>query len=180
MEGNLLMGREEGLPEVELALDPYQGLPVAVSRALEQSLLLPEFECGTARLEAMEFLIEQWDELDGEEQVAKWAARHAYRDLLLERREDGVLIEGTARGERGLEVSSDLLSILISEVLKQPAEVRLARSESIRDLLGEWTAHYVDEEKILGHLLRHHSAGFATIDMSHDELISLHSAMHAR
>lgn len=164
--------------EVEMAVAAEENLPPPVLRALEAFLLIPSVELAFERLDALELVLQEWDECDSDADMDSWrwlkgnAAVTALRDA------DGVL-RRTEQGEAGAElVPSYLVSLITVEILDKTDETRTRGIEGLREILAEWAPYFDDDEKLLGHMIRKHDDQ-AIHMLSHDELLARHAEQHA-
>lgn len=147
-------------------------------------MLVPDPDDAMARVDAIEFVLEEWDDLEEDDEVATWDRRSG-RPLLLVRDEDGNVVDADDLDEDGgcgeviVEVPEEFPRLLAHQVIRQGDQVRIASIEAIRTLVGEWGALLVDDEKMLGHLLLHHHAPEVVVGQDHDEQIAIHARLHA-
>ncbi|MGI8427611.1 MAG: hypothetical protein ACR2FO_09605 [Actinomycetota bacterium] len=170
--------------EIELDPDPYKNIPKQLAETLEAFVLVNEHDLALSRIDAIEYLLAEWDEV-GEKSIKNWIQRHGDVDYILQTSTHGSLRRakpgehsGAAPGA-SLRLPKQLLSLLISEILKQCEIERIARIQSIQDLVAEWLTLYVDEEKLVGHLVRTHGVlSKVAIDGDEDSLIAMHTKLH--
>lgn len=172
--------------DIEKDPDPYKELPPRVSKALEEFLLVSDYELATYRMDALDSLImNEWiigvGSDEDEEATSAWARRYEGKDFVVVVDEDGELASlppGQQSPEPHATIPQQLLGLLIRDVLTQPLMERVARCDSISDLEGEWREYYIDEEKLLGHLVKAHALGVDLREEGHDALISRHADLH--
>jgi hypothetical protein len=177
------MARRNIWGEIEIDLDPYANLPRPLSSELERFILGTDHDEALNRVDAIQLLLEDWDDLDDEE-IPTWIAEHGDRDFSLITAEDGSwratdTSEPQALGAREKVVlPQQVIELFCEEVLRQDNDTMVARRESIRDLVGEWLGLLVDDEKLVGHLLLVHNAQWP-LNGDQDELLALHGRYHS-
>jgi hypothetical protein len=162
--------------EVETSLDPYDDLTPRVAASLEAVVLrAPTYEAASAALEALEYIVAEWDELE-DDALPIWASANAGRPLTLGRDSLGNP-ERSEGGASTISLSAEVVNLLISDVLASAPDARVAAIEAIRELAGEWGALLVDDEKLVGHLIlkHHHVPGTADPDI----LLQMHAECHS-
>ena len=179
------MARLNRYGEIELDPDPYKNLPRHFSKALEAFLLVPDFDLGTQRIDAVDFVIfETWniddEDLDEEEVVDQWVRAHRGADYVLETDDEGNLQVASPDGSSSpyAVIPEHMVELLVTEVLTQSSIERSARSLSVLDLTGEWMEYFIDEEKLLGHLLRAHRYAHHIVEEDHDSMLAKHAQSH--
>ncbi len=168
--------------EVELPSDWRQGLPHDILAAVEDFVLVDDLLVGTARVDAIQFLLNLLLDANTSDEVEAFVREHERSDLVLGTDTNGRLqpLRGgaTPSGE-AVTIPKPLFGALAREVMTFPdGPERTIREASLREGMGEATGWLVDQEKLLGHLLLAHAVGAEAAQQDHDSLLSLHSGFH--
>lgn len=162
--------------------DPHSSLSIQLSSALERYILGAEYDQATARIDAVRILLSEWNTLGDKIARSKWRRDYGESDFVLTKADDGswqICREHSTEGDSDscVSVPSQLLSVLYREVLLQPDETMIIRSESVDSLAREWLDLFTDEEKLLGHLLLAHEESWP-LSGDNDALLALHGQHH--
>ena len=134
--------------------------------------------------DALKLLFEQLDEIHDEPRPrSKWVATHRNRGFRVSVGDNGYFREVPMRGRRKgkvVEVPDQLVNSLIALVLQLPRQERYAAFMATRNLVHSWFDLVLDGEKLLGHMLRVHSASNGVIGRSDERLWAAHSKLHAK
>jgi hypothetical protein len=175
-------GSQNEFGEVELPTDWRQGLPQDILAAVEAFVLIDDLVLGTARVDAIQFLLNLLLDADTPDEIEAFVRRHEGSDLMLGTDSRGRLEPVRARSAAAREavvIPKTLFGVLAREVMTLPdGPERTVREASLREGLGEATGWLVDQEKLLGHLLLAHAVGAEAARGDHDSLLSLHSGFH--
>jgi hypothetical protein len=174
------------LLERDVSPNPYDDVPAELSKSLEEYVLVPEDDDGfePTRMDALMLLFDQLDEIYDEPRPrSKWIASHRNRSLRVGVGDEGyfreVPLSNAQKGNR-VEIPDHLVNRLITQVLELPRQERYATFMATRSLVRDWFDLSVDGEKLLGHLLRVHSASNDAISRGNDDLWAAHNKLHAK
>lgn len=129
--------------EVELPLDPYEGLSSRLTAMLEKAVLGVSWERGLAVLDAFQ------------EILAELTIASTEAGVGTDHSEDMIVTPSTT-------IPPTLLHQLAREFEAASTTSRVILVECLRDLVGEWYALFTDDEKLIGHLCTHHGMGWTT------------------
>lgn len=172
--------------ERDVSPNPYDHVPGNLSRALEDYVLVSDegdLVDDPGRMDALNLLFDQLDRIYDEPRLrSKWVAAHRNRGFRVGKGDDGSLHEVSLRsGHMGItvEVPEHLVNSLITQVLDRPRQERYDAFASTSDLMRSWFNLVLDGEKLLGHMVRTHSAG-DLIGGSDEGLWAAHSTLHKK
>lgn len=163
--------------ELEIGLNLEDNLPSEALSALTSYVLVSSSELALKRLDVLQLLLDEWDELDSSSDFADWADRRGAVPLSIGQGENGALDRSDIVSPNPV-LPESMLEVLTRTIIDREGFERMRGIEGFRELLAEWTPYFDDEEKLLGHLLRAHSAGASAIRMSHDEMLRYHAKGH--
>lgn len=165
--------------EIERSTNVFDDLPPGVAEALEEYVLVADSEVGFQRISAIEFILDEWGELDDDD-FGGWARQRGGKPLFLIGGDDDELVVAPAPDTDAIEVPESLMGILAEGVASRAERERSLATEAIRDLVADWAALLYDHEKLVGHLVMRHAGPPGIGERDHDELIELHSSLHAQ
>jgi hypothetical protein len=175
------------LLERDVSPNPYDDVPEELAKALEDYVLVADENDlldDPGRMVALKLLFEQLDEIyDEPRQRSKWAASHGNRGFKVDMGDDGSFREVPLRADhqgKAVEVPVHLVNSLITQILELPRQERYAAFMATRHLMDNWFDLVLDGEKLLGHMLRVHSAPNEVISRSDDDLWAAHSKLHKK
>lgn len=167
---------------VEYDPDPYVELPSSVTSALEGFILIEDWQLACERIDAIEALLEEgWAQLGGEDDLSGWLNGFEGMPYVLIEGPDGSWIRPTGPHQvevHKVEIPNELLGILSDDVLTASEPDRSGRMHSLSGLVGEWMGLFVDQEKLLGHLLKAHSQPAQLVGADDVELARAHADIH--
>lgn len=164
-------------PEIDIGVRPEDNLSSKALSTLTGLVLVPSSELAFRRLDALQLLLDEWDELESPSDYADWVQRLGAAPLVTHRREDGSLERSDeTTGEPA--VPAGTIAVLAKEIIGRESVERIRAIEGLRDLLAEWAPCFDDEEKLLGHLLRVHEQDASIIRLGHDDLLRHHANIH--
>jgi hypothetical protein len=173
--------------ERDVSPNPYDHVPEDLSRALEDYVLVSDegdLIDDPGRMDVLNLLFDQLDEIYDEPRLrSKWIAAHRNRGFTVGSGDDGSLHEGSLQvGHKGItvEVPDHLVNSLITQVLDRPRQERHEAFAATRDLVQNWFDLVLDGEKLLGHMLRTHSASSDLVGTSDEDLWAAHSTLHKK
>jgi hypothetical protein len=175
------------LLERDVSPNPYDDVPEELAKALEDYVLVADendlFD-DPGRMDALKLLFEQLDEIYDEPRPrSRWVSSHRNRGFRVDVGDDGYFREVPVRGGRKgkvVEVPGHLVNSLITQILELPRQERYAAFMATSHLVSDWFDLALDGEKLLGHLLRVHSASKGVISRSDERLWAAHSKLHAK
>lgn len=171
------MSRSHDDGEIELYHDPEKDLPHELVVVLEQAILVPDPEAGAELIKALELFVEAWREFEDTDEAESWADQFGKSDLVVQKSADGTIVLSN-QGTPYVTVSRNCVELLADLVLRQDEAERVARIEALADMLGNWMLLLVDDEKLIGHLVKIHGAGSEIGTFDHEDLCNMHSAFH--
>lgn len=162
---------------VEISVHAEDNLPREALSVLISLVLVPSPDLALQRLDALQLLLDEWDDLESSSDYADWAYRLGAIPLTVCHGEDGTLERSDdANGEPVVPAST--IEVLTRTIIDRESTERIRAIEGFRELLAEWAPYFDDEEKLLGHLLRAHNAGTSAIRLGQDEMLRHHSYLH--
>jgi hypothetical protein len=163
------------------ALDPESDLDDELFRDLEAFVLVPDWNESISRVDAIQFLLEEWTDLPPKG-LAPWRSRHGDEELRLDYARDGTLRRArSVKPKRPAgSVPRGLVRSLTQQVLQGTRSIRFAKWFGVSLLVGEWKGLLVDYEKLVGHLLMVHGVRPAALRRDADALTPVHAVLHQR
>ncbi|MGH9152294.1 MAG: hypothetical protein ACRD03_07855 [Acidimicrobiales bacterium] len=165
--------------EVEIDAHPENNLSAEALSVLTSLILVPSSDLALRRLDALQLLLNEWDELESSSDYDDWARRLGAAPVVPQWADDGTL-ERSNESSGLPAIPGSTAAALTRAIIECAGEARIRAIEGLRDLLAEWTPYFDDEDKLLGHLLRSHKADPSVIPWDHDDLLRHHSQLHGR
>jgi hypothetical protein len=170
--------------EVELPNDWRAGVPLDLLAAVEDFVIVDDLVLGTARVDAIQFLLDFMVDADSPAEIEAFVREHEGSDLILDTDSDGKLKPSrgkAATARNSVVVPKPLFDALAKEVMTLPDEdERAIREDSLTRGLGESTGWLVDTEKLLGHLFLSHQVARESTEQDHESLLATHAGFHRR
>ncbi|HEY8798614.1 MAG TPA: hypothetical protein VIO85_12195 [Candidatus Dormibacteraeota bacterium] len=169
--------------ERDVSPNPYDDVPEELAKTLEDYVLVADENDlldDPGRMDALTLLFKQLDEIYDEPRLrSKWAAAHRNRGFRVGVGNNGYFGEVGHNGQ-AVEVPDHLVNSLITQILELPRQERYAAFMATSGLVNDWFHLSVDGEKLLGHLLRGHSASNELISLSDEDLWAAHTKLHEK
>lgn len=172
--------------EIELDPDPLKNIPEDLTITLERFVLVDDFDLATSRIDVLLFVLDEWEQVRYKSRdVESWVRKYGNRYYVIEqddrgewRRASTDVTNSLSQDKVRATIPRRILLTIVAEILQQDAEERIRRSESVIDILSDWLAYFVDDEKLVGHLVREHRASCAIRDEDDQQLIARHAELH--
>lgn len=148
----------------------------SVVEVLESFVLIDDAPTAWARLDALQYLIDDFDDASDDDRET-WMNRRMGRPFHLGAASDGSFVETEAQSAALSTVPTSLVELLISEVFDCAHDDQPPAQWAIRFVIADWYRLLVDDEKLVGHLVRHHDVSFG-LDEDHFALIRRHAEVH--
>jgi hypothetical protein len=162
---------------------PQEAVPKRLFHALEEFILIDDWDKASDRVIALELLLRQsYGPLGRDRDIARWVDKNRGRDFILGQTDDGTLFHRRNVNPRrpAAIVPRRLVDQLIRDILTQPTETRDLREGATSWLVSEWDQLVLDNEKLSGHLLRVHQIDPHLLTGDIDRLVVRHSQIHAK
>jgi hypothetical protein len=160
--------------------NPFAELPGQLVLSLEKYVYGDsDWELQNVKLDALAFLCDAWDEIQFEQsEVQAWIDAHAARDLRLKSADSGELREVDPSESVSVIVPHSLMAELATSVMEAGSDRRVVRLLALREVLNEWEQQLLDDEKLLGHMIRSHGLTQLDLIANVQVLIDRHAIAH--
>jgi hypothetical protein len=170
---------------LELPVDPYNGIPRRVAEVLDRFIIPAAYEAATDAQDALELLLASWGGLEDPDAIERWVALHGGKSWVAARDSTGRLEESQSstfdlESGSAIVIPSQVISTLQTVLEVANADERFIGVDSLDMIVLQTRAVYIDDEKLLGHLVITHGVPLADIGRTDDERLAQHSAIHWR
>lgn len=148
-------------------------LPMSVLFALEETVLVEDWEMINGRLETLGLLVEEFYELE-DDQIAAWIESFREQDIS-STDVDSKLVIAAGAAERT--IFANVVDRLMTYVFAIDRTTDAV--STLQLLLGHWSELANDDEVMVGHLILKHGQTDKVAKMNEDERLKLHAQLHA-